>query len=200
MSPDAGKERVGKNGADYHLRVLIVRRSAHIIQNIILFVMMIQTLSFTAFWLDPIQELSDRLQVVRRNVCFEFDPLSLQHNKTGTHTSTHCSCVQTHDQRTTSVRTLHDRSGQVRVLFLDHKIKTRNVSFQNTHTHTQVHLRSNDHAVCSGIYALASQEIWYLRRFDVFSNSCGFLRASTHLGSLGFVRCVLRVEVRECIF
>ena len=68
MSPDAGKERVGKNGADYHLRVLIVRRSAHIIQNIILFVMMIQTLSFTAFWLDPIQELSDRLQVVRRNV------------------------------------------------------------------------------------------------------------------------------------
>ena len=65
MSPDAGKERVGKNGTDYHLRVLIVRRSAHIIQNIVLFVMMIQTLSFTAFWLDPIQELSDRLQVVR---------------------------------------------------------------------------------------------------------------------------------------
>jgi hypothetical protein len=26
--------------------------------------MMIQTLSFTAFWLEPIQELSDRLQVV----------------------------------------------------------------------------------------------------------------------------------------
>ena len=137
MSPDAGKERVGKNGADYHLRVLIVRRSAHIIQNIILFVMMIQTLSFTAFWLDPIQELSDRLQVVRRNVCFEFDPLSLlQHNKTGTHTSTHCSCVQTHDQRTTSVRTLHDRSGQVRVLFLDHKIC---IISKHTHTHTHTH-------------------------------------------------------------
>ena len=34
----------------------------------------------------------------------------------------------------------------------------------------------------------------------MFSNSGGFLRASTHLGSLGFVRCVLRVEVRECIF
>ena len=77
---------------------------------------------------------------------------------------------------------------------------TKYVSFQNTHTHTQVHLRSNDHAVCSGIYALASQEIWYLRRFDVFSNSCGFLRASTHLGSLGFVRCVLRVRSARVYF
>ena len=77
-----------------------------------------------------------------------------------------------------------------RSVFLDHKNEKSIIS--HAHTHTQVHLRSNDHAVCSGIYALASQEIWYLRRFDVFSNSCGFFRDSTHLGSLGFVRFVLQ--------
>ena len=196
MSPDAGKERVGKNGADYHLRVLIVRRSAHIIQNIILFVMMIQTLSFTAFWLDPIQELSDRLQVVRRNVCVS-------------------SLIHSHYNTTKQVLTLLLTVVAFKLMIKEQLPSvpymtdldkyafcssiTKYVSFQNTHTQ-QVHLRSNDDAVCSGIYALASQEIWYLRRFDVFSNSGGFLRASTHLGSLGFVRCVLRVEVRECIF
>ena len=87
MSPDAGKERVGKNGADYHLRVLIVRRSVHIIQNIILFVMMIQTLVSPRFGLIRSKNfpIDCKSYVVR--MCFEFDPLSLQHNKTGTHTS-----------------------------------------------------------------------------------------------------------------
>ena len=140
MSPDAGKERVGKNGADYHLRVLIVRRSAHIIQNIILFVMMIQTLSFTAFWLDPIQELSDRLQVVRRNVFSSSSSQTHSHYNTTKQVLTLLLTVVAFKlmikEQLPSVPYMTDLDKYAFCSSI-----TKYVSFQNTHTHTGTSLQ-----------------------------------------------------------
>lgn len=61
---DAGVQDVGKNRTDYTLRLVVIRRAGHIITNVVLFIFMIHALAFTAFWLDPLEELSDRLQVV----------------------------------------------------------------------------------------------------------------------------------------
>jgi len=64
LPKDAGLEGVGKSGSEYHLRLIAVRRSQSVLINVGLFILLIQSLSFTAFWLHPKDELSDRLGVV----------------------------------------------------------------------------------------------------------------------------------------
>ena len=64
LPADAGLEGVGKNGTEYMVRLLAVRRSQSVMTNVGIFITMIQCLSFTAFWLDPKEDLADRLGVV----------------------------------------------------------------------------------------------------------------------------------------
>ena len=199
MSPDAGKERVGKNGADYHLRVLIVRRSAHIIQNIILFVMMIQTLSFTAFWLDPIQELSDRLQVVRRNV--RVSSLIHSHYNTTKQVLTLLLTVVAFKlmikEQLPSVPYMTDLDKYAFCSSI-----TKYVSFQNTHTNRYIF------AVTTMLFAQAFMHLLPKKYGTYVDSMCfqilvGFF-VLQHTWALWVLYVVFVVffeyEVRECIF